>query len=192
MTRRHITPRRALLCGLLALTAMVASARAAELPQIYIVAAEAATTHRSSDVWSGRFLAPNGELFNTARYYQSSGPLLSGEIVFATRPARVTPLIVFGFDAGYRAQIYKATPSSHFGLGLHSALSEGFEVSVLLKNIAHIGGNIRERACIDSFQRRYHCGTGAPWTDYQTHAFSHTRNHLRTGPKAHMRLRYRF
>ena len=77
-------------------------------------------------------------------------------------------LVPLALDAGYDAELMQTRPMA--GLGIGAAIDFGAQtvLSLRAENILRLGGQTSEQPCYDDFRRRFHCGTGMAWTDYQT------------------------
>lgn len=73
------------------------------------------------------------------------------------------------FDNGFNAALYKAEPYFGGGLVMHWATGERLVWGFHLHDALRFGGAVKERPCHDGFRRRFHCGTGLPWSDAQPH-----------------------
>lgn len=124
--------------------------------------------HEASKVWRGRFTALNGQDFNMAHFYRNRDVALSATAIWA-KPigAHVSLLLPLALDAGYQAELMQTRPM--LGLGIGAAIDLGAQtlLSLRAENILRLGGQTTEQPCYDAFRRRFHCGTGMAWTDYE-------------------------
>ena len=125
-------------------------------------------THRMSEVWDGQFRALDGSRYDTSAFYESSRPTFSAAGVFAySITPRLTALMPFTADAGYQSLLYQAAPGLELGLGVLWS-EANWSLGLVGRSLTRVGGRVTEQACQDSINRQFHCGTGLPWTDYQT------------------------
>lgn len=125
--------------------------------------------HAASKVWRGHFTALNGRFFNAAHFYRNRDVALSAAAIWAKPMSeRVSLLVPLALDAGYDAELMQTRPMA--GLGIGAAIDFGAQtvLSLRAENILRLGGQTSEQPCYDDFRRRFHCGTGMAWTDYQT------------------------
>lgn len=118
-----------------------------------------------SEVWQGRFVALNGEAFDVSEFYapKYQGFFLDGILTY--RLAEHGEFVIpFLFDAGYRSALFVAEPLLSLGFGYTRSL-ENFGFYVGSRHALKIGGAIKEKPCVDDFNREFHCGTGMPWVD---------------------------
>jgi len=102
--------------------------------------------------------------------YQSKRPQINAKLaILAHEDARWRLTVPLHFDNGYQADLYQAQP--FFGLGLVTqwAASERVVLGFHLHDALKLGGKVSEQPCHDGFRRRFHCGTGLPWTDAGAH-----------------------
>jgi hypothetical protein len=131
---------------------------------------QASDSHRTSYVWEGRFRTLNGASYNMRHLYQSKRPQINAKLaILAHEDARWRLTVPLHFDNGYQADLYQAQP--FFGLGLVTqwAASERVVLGFHLHDALKLGGKVSEQPCHDGFRRRFHCGTGLPWTDAGAH-----------------------
>jgi hypothetical protein len=122
--------------------------------------------HRTSYVWDGRFRTLNVDRYNMRHLYQSKRTQINAKLGWlAHESANWTVTVPMHFDNGYRAALYRARPFLGLGLVTQWATSQRMVVGLHLQDALKLGGKVSERACYDGFRRRFHCGTGLPWTD---------------------------
>lgn len=142
-----------------------APSRAGDVRLIHL---EAANTHLASQVWRGVFRGLNGEDYNTRAFYKSQKPEFSASGIFLLNPKqRVSLLLPVALDAGYQATLYQAQPMFGLGIGAAISLSKYSVLSLKADNLLVAGGRVSERPCYDGYRRRFHCGSGQSWTDFQ-------------------------
>lgn len=157
-----------------------------------LIQLQAASSHFASHVWGGNFRAPNGRDFNMTHYYEAQNPLFHARGTLAIARGKGAYWLVPGLvDAGYRATLYRAEPTLRLGFGTSWQTGPLSMLSVIADNILATGGDVSERACSDKYGRRYHCGTGLTWTDYQTDSTSQRQNDAAM-PKLRMKFVSRF
>jgi len=122
--------------------------------------------------YSGYFTAINGTHFNASQYYESQKTEfhLSGlAAIFINVEWSIK--LDWTFDNGFYSDLYQVDPSFLSKITLiRSHEKNTFEFSI--NNALWLGGNITEKACIDTLNRNFHCGTGLPWSDYQPYELS--------------------
>lgn len=130
-----------------------------------------APQHTASKIWRGRFTALNGAFFNTAHFYRNRDVALSANAIWAKpMTERVSLLLPLALDAGYDAALMQTRPMAGLGIGAAIGLGAQTMLSVRAENLIRLGGQTSEQPCYDDFRRRFHCGTGMAWTDYQQSA----------------------
>lgn len=123
-------------------------------------------THQVTTPYTGLFVAPNNEKYDTSRFYKSSGVLLHGQFIASRKFNNIgTIRIPVFFDVGYSSILYTANPFISMGVQLDMSLSETTSIIIGVSNLSQIGGEVSERPCVDVFNRDFHCGTGRPWGD---------------------------
>lgn len=128
-----------------------------------------APQHAASKTWHGHFTALNGEFFNTTHFYRNRDVALSARAMWSKPMSeRVSLLVPLALDAGYNAELMQTRPMAGLGIGAAIGLGHQTILSVRAENIIRLGGQTSEQPCYDDFRRRFHCGTGMAWTDYQT------------------------
>ncbi|MBT7642844.1 MAG: hypothetical protein HN715_07640 [Rhodobiaceae bacterium] len=129
----------------------------------------ARSQHQGSKVWSGRFHGLNGTVYNATEFYQPTRPQFSASGLLALPRSRgLTWLVPISVDAGYSAKLYQARPLASLGFGAAVRLGPHSLVSFRVDNILVAGGKVSEQPCFDSFRRRFHCGSGLAWTEFET------------------------
>ena len=123
--------------------------------------------YNQSKVWSGYFIAPNGEVFNTSNYYKNTKNEfhINGEFFFINLKRKHTVGIPFYYDNGYESSLFKAKEKFDLGLSVSGILSDSIVYGISATSLLQFGGDLNEYPCVDSFNREFHCGTGIPWTD---------------------------
>lgn len=160
--------------------------------RLELVHLEAASRHFASHVWAGNFKAPNGRNYNMTHFYEARNPLFHARGTLAIARGNGSFWLVPGLvDAGYQATLYHAEPTLRLGFGASWPAGRLSMFSVIAGNILTSGGKVSERACADKYGRRYHCGTGLTWDDYQTGGLTQ-RQHAATVPKLRMKFVSRF
>jgi len=133
---------------------------------------QAQSQHQGSKVWDGRFFGLNGEAYNASEFYQSTRPQFSASGLLALpsqgAPNKVTWLLPVSVDAGYSADLYQARPHLSLGFGAAIRLGRQTMASLRVDNMLVVGGQVSEQPCFDGFRRRYHCGSGLAWTEFET------------------------
>jgi hypothetical protein len=158
---------------------------------VQFLALKAKDTHQASEVWSGRFTAPNGKVFDVTDYYRNEGLEFSVSGVLAFGPdQRVSWLVPVIVDGGYDAPLYQAAPSLALGIGMALVSAPNAVFTWQVENMVKLGGRVRERACYDIYQRAFHCGTGLAWSDYQSSSLR--RRDDENVPRLKLRYLYRF
>ena len=117
--------------------------------------------------YSGYFTAVNGTDFNASEYYQSQKTEfhISGiAALFLNEDWSLK--LDWTFDNGYYSDLYEVDPSFLSKITLIKS-SEDKKVELSINNALRLGGNVTEKACVDTLKRDFHCGTGLPWSDYQ-------------------------
>ena len=128
----------------------------------------ASSQHQGSKVWRGRFHGLNGQLYNATQFYQSTRPQFSANGLLArSGQGALTWLVPLSVDAGYSAKLYQASPLASLGFGAALRLGAHSLVSFRVDNIIVVGGKVSEQPCFDSFRRRFHCGSGLAWTEFE-------------------------
>ena len=154
--------------GWVVIMAFVASFKMAQAGDISLVSLHGASQHNGSKVWSGKFRAPNGLDYNAGDFYKSRKPEFSATGIFMLNgDKRVSWLLPVSLDAGYDAQLYQAQPLASIGMGAAITLSRHSVLSMRIDNVLVAGGDVSERPCYDGYRRRYHCGSGLAWTDFE-------------------------
>ena len=116
--------------------------------------------------YTGHFTAVNGSNFDASQYYKSQRTELhlSG---FTAVFLNETWTLKFDwtFDQGFYSDLYQVRSSLKSNVTFIKTL-ENIEIELGLQNAIFMGGSVQEKACIDTLQREFHCGTGLPWSDY--------------------------
>jgi hypothetical protein len=134
---------------------------------LYLLSLEGSSHHRSSSVWTGKFVAADGRQFDTSNLYQAQNLLLSAKGVAAIDVNQDSSIILpFTLDAGYHSELYTSKPLVSFGIG-YAATAERWQFSLIATDLLVLGGEVAETPCVDAFVREFHCGTGLPWVDYR-------------------------
>lgn len=135
---------------------------------IQLISLNGASTHVGSKVWSGKFRGLNGRDYNASEFYQSQNQEFSATGVFMLNSQkRISYLLPVSVDAGYKAQIYQAQSLASIGFGAAISIDSQSVLTLRVDNLLVIGGKISEQPCYDSYRRRYHCGTGSAWRDFE-------------------------
>lgn len=152
---------------------------------------QADSRHQGSKVWSGYFRGPNGRDYNAAEFYRPTKPLFSATGVLALDADKpISWLVPLAVDAGYEARLYQAEPLAAIGFGTALRFGRTTAVSFRVDNLLVVGGKISEQPCYDGYRRRYHCGTGAAWTRFETS--SNDRRGRLAVPMLRAKLTHRF
>lgn len=139
---------------------------------VQLVSLKATSQHAASKVWSGRFRGLNGRDYNASAFYKPTKPQLSATgLLMINSQDRVSWLLPISIDAGYHAKLYQADPLASIGFGTAVSLDAQSVVTFRVDNLLVSGGKISERPCYDSYRRRYHCGSGLAWTDFEKTGF---------------------
>lgn len=126
------------------------------------------STHRLSSVYSGYFTALDGSQHDASSFYKSKRfEFFTSGLASCGVNENLNILIPFAFDAGYQSDLFVSQPSFILGFGAIYT-SRRWDVSGVFQNLLSIGGKVTEKSCVDSLDRDFHCGTGIPWSDYQT------------------------
>lgn len=124
--------------------------------------------HRLSSVYTGLFTAIDGSQHDASKFYKSKQfEFFTTGLVTYDLNANLNLLFPFTLDAGYKSDLFVSQPSLILGIGAIYKTSR-WSVSGLFQNLLPIGGRVTEKSCVDSLDRDFHCGTGIPWSDYQT------------------------
>lgn len=144
----------------------IAPARAGD---VQLVNLQASNAHLASQVWRGIFQGLNGADYDTRAFYKSQKPEFSASGIFLVNPKkRFSLMLPVALDAGYQAELYRAQPMIGLGIGTAIGLSKRSVLSLKVDNLLVAGGRVSEQPCYDSYRRRFHCGSGLAWTDFQT------------------------
>ena len=127
---------------------------------------QGSNTYSQSMIWSGNFVAPNGKQFQLGDFYRSKDIELNLKTNLVYKSTSSLLVIPIKFDNGYKSDLLNVTPIYSVGL-IMSKKIKNFNILVGVDNLIKLGGNINEKPCFDEFKRKFHCGTGKPWTDYQ-------------------------
>lgn len=158
---------------------------------VQLVSLTAVSQHAASKVWSGRFRGVNGRDYNASAFYKSTKPQLSATGLLMINPQdRFSWLLPISIDAGYHAELYQADPLASIGFGTAVSLDAHSVLTLRVDNLLVSGGKISERPCFDSYRRRYHCGSGLAWTDFEKTDFDR-RGRLAV-PSIEIKFRRRF
>lgn len=158
---------------------------------VQLVSLTAVSQHAASKVWSGRFRGVNGRDYNASAFYKSTKPQLSATGLLMINPQdRFSWLLPISIDAGYHADLYQADPLASIGFGTAVSLDAHSVLTLRVDNLLVSGGKISERPCFDSYRRRYHCGSGLAWTDFEKTDFDR-RGRLAV-PSIEIKFRRRF
>ena len=121
---------------------------------------------RKLRVWSGRFTDFSGKSWDTANLYQSDRPHFN---VTATVLHRLSDrfYVAHGIrlDNGYRSSLFEMTPEVNYNPTFAYVHSKATTFSLKLFGFLRYGGDVKEKPCVDDFDREFHCGTGLPWSD---------------------------
>lgn len=90
-------------------------------------------------------------------------------------------------DTGLDAPAMQAEGFGTLSLTLIYLPRRDLTLSLGVRDLVQMGGEVRERPCRDDFGRAFHCGTTLPWTDYQAAAPS-----FQTPRRVFGRVEYRF
>lgn len=133
---------------------------------VSIVNVNAASQHISSTPWSGKFKTLDGAQYNVSHYYEPENFLFSGDATLSVALSDSLELLIpLSLDAGYRSSLFQTKPFFSAGLGLVLLLDSSALVFTAT-NIGQVGGETSERPCVDELDRKFHCGLGIPWSDY--------------------------
>lgn len=125
------------------------------------------SSHRATNVWTGKFTAYDGTQFDVSHYYNSEAPELSASFNISKYITdQITLFSPVFIDAGYQSHLYTVNPLLTAGIGLVMA-QQSSQISFYATNLFQYGGAVSETSCYDWLNRDFHCGTGIPWTDYQ-------------------------
>ena len=117
--------------------------------------------------YTGHFTAVNGSYFDASQYYKSQRIELniSG---FTAVFLNETWTLKFDwtFDQGFYSDLYQVGTSLKSNITFIKSL-ENAKIELGLQNAILMGGSVQEKACIDTLNREFHCGTGLPWSDYE-------------------------
>ena len=150
------------------LTVFLAGLTPAAAQDWQIIRLQAESKHQGSKVWSGYFRGLNGRDYNAAQFYRPQREEFSAFGIVALDPhKKVSWLVPLAVDAGYDAKLFQAEPLAAIGFGAAVRTGPYSVVSLRADNLLVAGGRVSEQPCYDGFRRRYHCGTGTAWTDYQ-------------------------
>lgn len=134
--------------------------------EVSVIGFKADSKHKTSTPWDGRFFSLDGNYFDVSNFYASRKLEFSASgtaVIDFTK--KIDFLVPFAADVGYDSSLYQTTPSLSAGLGFVYA-NENYAVALSASNLVSFGGKVRERACSDEFNRKFHCGLGIAWTDY--------------------------
>jgi hypothetical protein len=124
--------------------------------------------HRLSSVYSGYFTAIDGSQHDASSFYKSKRfEFFTSGLASYDVNENLNILIPFALDAGYQSDLFVSQPSFVLGFGAIYS-THRWDVSGIFQNLFLIGGRVTEKSCVDSLDRDFHCGTGIPWSDYQT------------------------
>lgn len=156
---------RALVCAFSINWVWFAAVSANQYP-IIIYPTSGSSNHYYGLPYSGYFTAVNGTDFNASEYYQSRKKEfhLSGIAAFFLNEDWSIKLD-WTIDSGYYSDLYQVDPSFLSKISLIKS-SADTKVEFSISNAFRLGGNVTEKACVDTLKRDFHCGTGLPWSDY--------------------------
>lgn len=145
-------------------------------------------THRTSYVWNGRFNAINGDAYDMAHFYRAKRPQFNVQAAIKwLETPRLHLSLPVQIDNGYEADLYRAKPYIGLGLVAQWAATDRLVLGFHLHDALQIGGAVRESPCHDGFRRRFHCGTGLPWSDAGAYL-----RHSNVATFGELRLNWRF
>jgi len=123
------------------------------------------SAYRQTTVWSGTPRALNGQSHDFSSFYESQRVTfnLQGDL-FVPLTKSIYVVAPFRLDSGYKSDLYNAEPLLTTGIGVGWA-KDRLAVSLIGRNLFSYGGKVTERPCVDSYDRKFHCGTALPWTD---------------------------
>ena len=144
---------------------MIGGSAAAEPPQLSRLSLK---PEYSGKVFSGYTQDLTGKYWNNSRFYASSEFNLTGTVGVSMQLGEHPYELIVNFDKGYSSQAFDAAP--YFGLGFRTVreLSRDSYVILEIQNLLSLSGDIRERPCVDTFGKEFHCGTLVPWSGYQS------------------------
>ena len=117
--------------------------------------------------YTGYFTAVNGSFFNASQYYKSQRTELHLSGITAIFLNETWTLkFDWTFDQGFYSDLYQVGSSLKSNITFIKSL-ENAKMELGLQNAIFMGGSVQEKACIDTLQREFHCGTGLPWSDYE-------------------------
>lgn len=138
-------------------------------------------------VWDGKFVAPNGNAFDTSDFYEAKRETLTGNLNLNWMPNdHLLITVPTNFDTGYESALFKTEAIIGIGFGISYRTSNRL-IQVGGLNLIQIGGDTSERPCVDSFSRQYHCGTGLPWSESSSIFLKHDYS-----KEFYLRYAYRF
>ena len=177
----------------LGLALALVPATQAQAEDITLVSLKAQSEHLGSKVWSGKFRGLNGRDYNASEFYQSENPEFSATALLMLQPQQaVSWLLPISVDAGYQSKLYAAAPLASIGFGAAISLNRLSVLTVRADNLLVAGGAVSERPCYDGYRRRYHCGTGLAWTDFQRQDIDRRGNLAVPGLHIHYIRRFSF
>lgn len=154
--------------GVLIMVLLALPVGAVRAGDIALISLHGTNEHAGSKVWSGKFRAPNGRDYNAGEFYKSRKPEFSATGIFMLNgQKRVSFLLPVSLDAGYDAELYQAEPLASLGFGAAITLTRQSVLSLRVDNLFVAGGDVSEKPCYDGYRRRYHCGSGLAWTDFE-------------------------
>ena len=117
--------------------------------------------------YTGHFTAVNGSYFDASQYYKSQRVELNISGFTAVFLNKIWTLkFDWTFDQGFYSDLYQVGSSLKSNITFIKSL-ENTKIELGLQNAILMGGSVQEKACIDTLNREFHCGTGLPWSDYE-------------------------
>lgn len=99
--------------------------------------------------------------YNTSNFYKPKTPqtIVSGYYFFNKNDA-----LILGLNTGYNSPKLIIQPS--IALGYSSRIELDRSKQVVIEGTKWLGGSIKHKPCIDSFDREYYCGNLSAWSDF--------------------------
>ena len=123
-------------------------------------------SYSQSQLWSGNFIAPNGQKFLFGNFYKSKNIQLNLKTKLLFEFNENFLIIPLSFGNGYKSDLFNTTQMYSIGLIIGKKFNH-FNFLLGIDNALVKGGKIKEKPCVDKFNREFHCRTGLPWTDYK-------------------------
>jgi hypothetical protein len=118
-------------------------------------------------VWSGRARDYSGRYWDIDHHYlpQSPSHYFRVGMLVGVRPDLLVNATAY-LDTGLDAAAMRVDGYASVSLTLVYLPRRDVTLSLGVRDLVQVGGEVRERPCRDAFLRAFHCGTALPWTDY--------------------------